>query len=114
MVSVPAAVPITPATDTSPAPPIVKPNPDPTTVLLAVNDNTPASLFILTPVLPKVIAPPYSLLPLTLRNAPALLNPVPFNVNASAPITTPPCNSNAAFVADTITPAAVVPKAVLF
>ena len=45
--------------------------------------------------------------------APPELIPDPFNVKASAPIVIPPDNSNAA-PAETVTPPAVVPRAVLF
>ena len=45
--------------------------------------------------------------------APPELIPVPFNVNASAPIVIPPDNCNAAPSA-TVVPDAVVPRAVSF
>ena len=45
--------------------------------------------------------------------APSVLIPVPFNVNASAPIVIPPDNCNAAPLA-TVVPPAIVPRAVLF
>jgi hypothetical protein len=44
--------------------------------------------------------------------APPELMPVPFNVKASSPIVIPPDNSNAAPLV-TVTPPAVVPRAVL-
>ncbi len=50
--------------------------------------------------------------PLIFLKAPPELIPSPFNVNASAPIVIPPDNSNAAPCA-TVTPPAVVPRAVL-